>query len=272
MRPTLLTPCRVPNTVIRPALLIALLLACGAATGCGGDLRRQPPTVKDSAGVSAGGIVLSADRSPFRFFSPGSFWNRPLPADAPLDPSSAAVVGAFDEEIANEEAANKGAANINTIEWSVPIYTVPAHQPTVKVTLEDASRTPALQSAWDAVPLPADAQPAAGSDEHLVVWQPSTDRLWEFWRLEKTDEGWLASWGGAIRNVSSNRGAYGPEAWPGATTGWGASASSLSIAGGLITLEDLELGRINHALAIALPDVRAGAYASPAQRTDGGGH
>jgi hypothetical protein len=44
----------------------------------------------------------------------------------------------------------------------------------------------------------------------------------------------------------------------------------LSIAGGLITLEDLEKGQINHALAIALPNVRAGVYASPAQRSDGG--
>ena len=31
------------------------------------------------------------------------------------------------------------------------------------------------------VPLPPEAQPSAGSDQHLVVWQPSSDRLWEFW-------------------------------------------------------------------------------------------
>ena len=193
--------------------------------------------------------------APFRFFSPTSFWNEQVPADAALDPSSAAVVGAFSEELTAEEEAQKGPA-INTIAWSVPIYTVPAAQSTVHVTLENASKTPALQSAWDAVPLPSDAQPAAGSDEHLVVWQPSTDRLWEFWGLEKIEEGWHASWGGAIQDVSSDPGVYGPEAWPGAKPGWGASASSLSIAGGLITLEDLELGQINHALAIAVPHVQ----------------
>ena len=81
--------------------------------------------------------------------------------------------------------------------------------------------------------------------------------------------GWQAGWGGAMQNVSSDLGAYGPEAWRGATTYWGASASSLPIAGGLITLEDLERGEINHALAIAVPKVRAGVYASPAERTDG---
>jgi hypothetical protein len=117
--------------------------------------------------------------------------------------------------------------------------------------------------------LPANAQPAAGTDKHLVVWQPSTNRLWEFWHLADGPEGWSASWGGAMQNVSQDSGAYGPSVWPGAQTGWGGSASSLSLAGGLITLEDLEMGQINHALALAVPQVRADAYSSPAERDDG---
>jgi hypothetical protein len=72
-----------------------------------------------------------------------------------------------------------------------------------------------------------------------------------------------------MQEVSSNPGVYGPEAWPDAEPWWGASASSLSIAGGLITLEDLQRGEINHAVALAIPEVRAGVYASPARRTDG---
>lgn len=72
-----------------------------------------------------------------------------------------------------------------------------------------------------------------------------------------------------MENVSSDPGVYGSEAWLGATRWWGASATSLSIAGGLITLEDLERGQINHALAMAIPQPRAEVYALPAQRTDG---
>jgi hypothetical protein len=211
----------------------------------------------------------SAYRTPFRFFSPGSIWNRSLRADTPLARSSAAVVGAFNDEIAREEETKGGPANINTTTWSVPIYTVPANQPTVKVTLTRLWLSHTLQTAWNAVPLPPNAQPAAGTDKHLVVWQPSTDRLWEFWRLMHKAKGWQAAWGGAMQHASSNPGVYGPRAWPGAKPDWGASASSLSIAGGLITLEDLEMGQINHALAIAIPRPRAGVYASPAQRTDG---
>ena len=49
---------------------------------------------------------------PFRFFSPASFWNEPLSADALLDPSSAAVVGLFSQEIVNEEEAGKSHPSI----------------------------------------------------------------------------------------------------------------------------------------------------------------
>src|ERR1700689_4155849 len=205
---------------------------------------------------------------PFRFFAPTSVWNEPLAADAPLDPNSAALVGAFDEEVAHEEQFDQ-APYINSTAYSVPIYTVPVDQPTVRVTLEHIKPPPALQSAWDAVPLPSNAQPAVGPDGHLVVWQPSTNRLWEFWRLVHGSGGWSATWGGAMQDVSSDSGVYSAEAWPGAKSDWGASASSLSIAGGLITLEDLKMGQINHALAIAIPEVAGGVYASPAQRTDG---
>ena len=239
------------------------------------DTNWRPPesqlAVKDSVAISAKGAELSPDRSPFRFFSPSSIWNAPLPADARLAPNSAATVGVLTDEIGKEEEAKQGPV-INTTTWSVPVYTVPAGQPRVKVRLEDPRRARggfALQSAWHAVPLPANAQPAAGTDKHLVVWQPSTNRLWEFWHLEHTPTDWQAAWGGAINKASSSSGAYGPKAWPGATRFWGASASSLSIAGGLITLEDLERGQINHALAMAAPNTRSGVYASPAQRTDG---
>jgi hypothetical protein len=205
--------------------------------------------------------------TPFRFFSPTSFWNTPVSTGAPLDSSSASVIGNFDRVIAAEETAGSGPW-IGTTDYSVPIYTVPASQPTVPVGLEH-SPEPMLSAAWSSVPLPATAKPASGSDGVLVVSQPSTNRLWEFWRLVKENGSWHASWGGAIQGVSSNGGVFGTEAWPGAEPWWGVSASSLSLAGGVITFEDLEHGQIEHALALAIPGVRAGVYASPARRTDG---
>jgi hypothetical protein len=115
------------------------------------------------------------------------------------------------------------------------------------------------------VPLPSGAGPSPDSDAALVAWQPSTDTLWEFWRLRRGPNGqWQADWGGRIDHVSASPGSYVPP-----HPGWGASASSLSIAGGLITESELRRGHIDHALAIGLPTVRADAFALPAMRTDG---
>ncbi len=184
-----------------------------------------------------------------------------------MDPHSSELVEEFDAEI-SRELSEKSGPWINTTSDSVPVYTVEATQLTVPVELEHDPE-PALASSWQAVPLPSTAQPSAGTDKVLVVWQPSTNRMWEFWRLTSTSIGWAASWGGTIQNVSSNPGVYGPEAWPGAQAWWGASATSLALAGGLVTLQDLRQGRIEHALAIAIPNVRGGVYALPAQREDG---
>ena len=206
--------------------------------------------------------------APFRFFSPTSFWNAELGPAAPLDPESNALAGAFIAEAKALVEAGTGPW-INTTNYSVPIVTVPASQPKVRVQLVSNWSASALQAAWEEVPIPPTAKPAQGTDGTLVVWQPTTNKLWEFWRTAKTETGWQASWGGAVQNVSGAWGAYGPDAWPGAKPWWGSSASSLSIAGGLITLEDLAHRSIDHALSIAIPNVRAGVYSSPAMRTDG---
>jgi hypothetical protein len=260
-------------------LLVPVLAAASTAIG----LDAAAPYSNSSAVLRPGADLQASARAhrirgtratstqsaaPFRFFSSASFWNEPVSADAPVDPGSAAMIAAFVAEIASEEQLKSGPW-INTTSYSVPIYTVPATQPTVSVQLKNHSPEAKLSSAWSEVPLPPEAQPAAGTDADLVLWQPSTNRLWEFWKLTREDGAWHASWGGAMQNTSSEEGVYGPQAWPGAKTWWGVTATSLSLVGGLITIEDLQRGEINHALSMAIPNARAETYASPAQRGDG---
>ncbi len=251
---------------------IAGAFACLAIAGCagGGPARvpsggvagysraRPPSTVRTAHGSAA----------PFRFFSPTSFWNEPPASDAPVAPNSASMIGALTAQVDHELLVGNGPW-INTTSSGVPVYTVPPGQPGVQVELTHHGPDAALSSAWHAVPLPGDAQPAAGSDADLVVWQPSSERLWEFWQLARTAGRWSASWGGAMQNVQSQQGVYGPAVWPEAKAWWGVTATSLSLVGGLISLEDLKHGEINHALSIAIPNPRAETYAPPAHRDDG---
>ena len=196
-----------------------------------------------------------ATASAARPFSPDSFWNKPLPADAPIDERSQAYVDGL-----NWEAWAWGTW-INTTEYSTPVYTVSRTQPTVRVQLDKYD--PSLQAVFEKVPIPKGAKPAAGTDGHMVVWQPSTDTMWEFWRAVKLPDGWHAAYGGRMRNVSTNPGHFTDP------PGWGATATSLPLLGGLMRISEVRDGRIPHALALAIPLTRASVYSWPAQRTDG---
>lgn len=246
----------------RLAGLAALTLAALAATPVVIAGSRPQRTV----GVANGQVVIAAQH--FHFFASGSFWNKPLLEESPIDPQSTPIVERLEATVEAEQAEERG-PSIKTDRWSVPIYTVGPEEPTVRVEHINDGTGATLQAAWEAVPLPADAHPAAGTDHHLVVWQPSTDRLWEFWHLRREDDRWLAGWGGAMEDVLGSSGVYGPTSWPGAKVAWGGSASSLSLAGGVITFQDLAARGINHALAIGIPEVRAGVISPPAERTDG---
>lgn len=197
-------------------------------------------------------------------------WNRPVALGAPIDKSSPVLVRALVNEVAREFAARTGPW-INAAKYSTPIYSVGASQPTVPVALDDPTalwRAP-LQAAFQAVPIPADATAAVGTDGHMTIFQRSTDRLWEFWRARKLSDGWHAAWGGAIDHVSQSPGYYDVNSWTGAKPYWGATATSLPAAAGTMTIAELKAGRIDHALALAVPVARKGIWTWPAQRTDG---
>jgi hypothetical protein len=203
-----------------------------------------------------------------RLFAPNSVWNASLAPDAPLDPASGVLVNTLRKTVAQNMSAGWGPW-IGT-DGTSPLYVVPATEPTVRVKLDQGSWNVALQQALDAVPVPANAQPAAGPDGHLTIWQPSTDRLWEFFQARKLADGWHASYGGAMANASRSYGYYDASSWPGLSQpSWGATASSLPVIAGTIMISELQAGVIPHALAMNIPFAKPKTYSWPAQRTDG---
>jgi hypothetical protein len=179
----------------------------------------------------------------------------------------------FDELIATEEQDSVG-PYINTTSYSTPVYVVGPAQPKVDVQLTVGTWGADLQNALnEGVPIPEDAEPAVGTDGTLTIYQPSSDSLWEFHRAVKIGSEWTADWGGAMEHVSSNPGYYSDTSWHGLTSSegwnWGATATSLPEIAGLITMADLRAGRIEHALALAIPNACQRFFTYPAQRTDG---
>lgn len=200
---------------------------------------------------------------PLRLFSAGSVFNKQLPGSPPLAGDSAAIVTAFRHQI----ETHQGKVVINTTSWSTPVYTVAGNAPTVAIFGENTTCPrpggifAGFQAQIQAVPLPASAVPAAGTDKEVIVWQPATGHLWELWRVIGEGGRWTACWGGEIENANTSDGVL--------PAPFGAGASGLSLLGGQIHIEDLEHGAINHALEVLLPDTKSGEFVWPADRTDG---
>jgi hypothetical protein len=233
-----------------------------AGTGNAGAVDRPRST---SCG-SQSNAVATKPQLP-RLFAPDSVWNRPL--DSEVATGDQGLARAFRSEVNREIRLGIGPW-IQTSDYSTPLYTVGAAQRCVRVALDvrqSYGRT--LSRAFRRVPLPASARPAAGTDGHLTLWQPATDRLWEFWKLRRERDGWHAAWGGAIQGVSRSPGYFTSASWPGARSYWGATATSLPAVAGTMMIRELERGEIRHALAVSIPNARAGVYALPARRTDG---
>jgi hypothetical protein len=201
--------------------------------------------------------IVGTEAPSEQLFAADSVWNAPLSPHAPLDPKSSTYVAELEQQLAHYGPW------LNTTHYSVPVYTVGSGQPTVRVRLDPAASSPALREAWRAVPLPENAKPASGNDGELVVWQPSTNRMWEFWQLQRDGTGWHARWGGYMASVQTNPGYYVGH------TDWGATATSLPAIAGLVRISELKSGHIDHALSVALPETSSEVYSWPAERTDG---
>jgi hypothetical protein len=213
--------------------------------------------------VSATGDASRIDALPTdQVFSATSFWYTAIPADAPLHANSANFV----TEFLRQKKTYYGTVAINTVSYSSPVYVVGPEVARVRVTEWDCQKKgwsdPSLAQQWQAVPIPAYAQPAVGNDAEMTIYQPSTDTVWEFWKARKVNGQWQGCWGGRLRDASFSDGR-----WP---LYYGTTATGLPFLGGQVTAEELRRGDIRHAIGISLVDVEsANIFSWPAKRSDG---
>lgn len=186
-------------------------------------------------------------------FDPNSFVNKPLAPDAPLDPASAAMVNRLQSQV------SQYGPWVNTHSFSTPVYTAQAGDPVVDVTANPFD--PGLAPLFKNVPLPSTAEPSPDNEGNLVLYQQSSDTLWEFYQLRHDTSGnWEASFGGKMTNVSTNPGYF--------LDARGAAATGIALLGSLQQIAELQSGVINHAVAFGMPKP-APCYRWPAQRQDG---
>nr|MBA2636620.1 hypothetical protein [Solirubrobacterales bacterium] len=182
-----------------------------------------------------------------RPFATSAWPNARLPDDVRLDPRSRAYVGNLTALVRSR------GVRTNVGRWSTTVYTVGADQRTVRVRPRAANAWVRRQLGhqWAAVPIPAYARPAPGADGHLVVHQPATDTMWEFFQARRAGGGrFSAGYGGRIERLSQNPGHFEPPP-RGIGALFGATGTSIPLLAGLMRGDELRAGAIPHAVAFA---------------------
>jgi hypothetical protein len=203
----------------------------------------------------------TGEQHDYKVFAASSFWYQPIPANAPLNPDSDGMLQNFLAQI----RSYYGDVNLNISSWTAPIYEPAAATQTVTVKQREVLNA-GLTEQWAAVPIPSCTQipDSTDTDKEVVIYQPSTDEMWEFWQLAHDSNGaWSASWGGEMQNVSLNNGIW--------ANPYGATATGLPLIGGQLSIDELSAGEIKHAIGIALVETAPNKVISwPANRSDGG--
>lgn len=195
-------------------------------------------------------------------FAQNSFWNTPLPKYTPVHSNSANYVADIQRQI----NSYYGTADVMTSSGSAPVYIADANTPMMTVNEWDCqssgSSSTGLASQWQAVPIPSYAEPAAGADGEMVVYQPSTQTVWEFWKVRKNGSQWEACWGGRLQSVGTHSGIF--------PNPYGITSTGLAVLGGQLGINEMKSGSINHAIGLSLVDLETFTnYSWPANRSDG---
>ena len=215
-----------------PALLATVVLAASCTS-----------SPDDGPRAGEAGVPFAAD----------SPWNAPIDESPNLDEASDDMVSALLED---------GGAVALLYDYGVPVYEVDGDTPAVEVEC--------TQTGWgecplesDPVPVPEGATPSAGSDGAMVVVDHATGRVYDFWQVRSTGSGWEASWG-TWTDIDGD--GTGGEA--GGATG-GATGAGVNLFAGLVRTDEIEEGRIEHALALVSDNSCPDVYRYPATKTDG---
>jgi hypothetical protein len=224
--------------------------------GAPGDAGAPP----DDGGASDGGLLT------WRPFSADSPWNTPIPANPELEPDSVALITDF-----TNSSPYGVHLDVNIAGYSIPLYPADGTTPTYQVLADvggDGWTGTNGMNATGTMPIPAGAQPDPQSDHHLAVVDRQAHMEWACWNLRFE----AGQWHGGLCATSD---LAGTGVRPNATTAdpwWtahGARACGFPLVAGLIRTEEIQAGRIDHALVVAYPHIRAGWFQPPASTAQG---
>ncbi|WP_375388159.1 hypothetical protein [uncultured Amnibacterium sp.] len=241
-------PSRRAFVVLAGAGVAALGAAGIAATS--GFLRPQQPAAPGAGAQPAAPAQPAEPAQPAwtrgsRLFSADSPWNTPIPQNPAIDPASAAVQKAV---LRNPKLV------VNTILYSygIPFYTATASTPRRQLRGRGAFDDP--------IPLDPSWRPNAGGDRKMNVLDPQRGLVYE---LQGYDAANRSAYWAVTRDIVNDKGDGGTSFGRTGPTG-----SGLSQAAGVVRIDEIRAGRIDHALSFITADPARG-FRYPATHGDG---
>jgi hypothetical protein len=235
------------TAVVAVAVAAALLLG-DAAPSPSFDAGRA---LGDSTfcGSAARWLGPSSPPACWRPYSATSPFNQPIPRGARITADSARVVGRLlgFGPLQHLTAGDAGTAN----DYGRPTYFNHPGDPAFSVHCTEPWGTCPIEGAR--VRIPDAARVPGGTDGHLSVVDQASGWEYDFWRVRSKPQGGgrlVIAWGGRTRIDGSGLGSY-------------AVAARFGTLAGALRPEELETGRINHALAISVR-CDSGRYVYPA--------
>jgi len=212
--------------------------------------------------------------TPGKEFTTSAWCHQKLAPNAPIDRNSAAVLAKFRSQLSDVIVGMTG----------VPIFRVPANQPTVPVRLNPergGDWADQLRSQFLAVPIPDNFVAGGGSDNNAVIYQPDTHKLWEGWVWTNTGvkvansagvmvDQWMITWGGHEADVLTSDSTWAPQ--PPSGIKGGMSACGVHWLAMTITMGDMAQQAIKHPIGLVCPvgSIRSDVWnRPPAWRCDG---
>jgi hypothetical protein len=185
----------------------------------------------------------------FRAFDRESYWNSPLPADAPVDPNSDAIIAWLKRD--NDPDHIKLGGTGPTGRWGMPIYWAGRGDPTWNVRNTCSQKQP---GEFDKVRIPVHASPDPTSDAAMTVFDRRRGLVYGFHKahFDTQRQEWGAC-GGTVYYLSSlgldgrlsdsdERRNFGHRGFPPPSYA--------------VRLDEVQAGSINHVLKIAVATTR----------------
>lgn len=195
-------------------------------------------------------------REYFKLYSSESPFNTKIDSTPDIDENSDSMIKSL------LKSQDLDTMFLTTKEWTVTLFYADENTPRYDVQLTaDWANTKVLKN----VPIPSNAQPDPEDDGHMVIIDLKNRIEYDFWQAKKIRGKWSASWANDI-SIDGD-GIYGGVF--SSQLDSSCRGSGFALLAGLIFPEELEKGRIEHALIFSFAYTRKGIMAKPATETDG---